>query len=239
MLQLLPPANKRLVWYLAMEEYVAQHVSEDTIFFWSVDPTVIFGRHQVIEDEVNLAYCESHNVQFYRRKSGGGCVYADRGNMMTSFISPSPHSETVFQQYLDMMSAALRTLGAPAVKSEHNDILVETEGETRKVSGNACYALPTGSIVHGTMLYDVDFSALQEAITPSKEKLAKHGVQSVRQRVTNLRPMLSFPDMETFAAKLGNTLCPNARPLTAEEIAAIDELEKPYLEPTFIYGHNF
>ncbi|MCQ2347439.1 MAG: lipoate--protein ligase family protein [Paludibacteraceae bacterium] len=236
MLQLLPPANQRLVWYLAMEEYVAQHVSEDTIFFWSVDPTVIFGRHQVIEDEVNLTYCESHNVQFYRRKSGGGCVYADRGNLMTSFISPSPHSEAVFQQYLDMMSAALRKMGAPAVKSEHNDILVRYEDGMRKVSGNACYALPTGSIVHGTMLYDVDFSALQEAITPSREKLAKHGVQSVRQRVINLRPMLSYPDMEVFAKTLGEVLCPNARPLTADEIAAIDELEKPYLEHDFIFG---
>ena len=56
-----------------------------------------------------------------------------------------------------------------------------------KVSGNACFALPQATIVHGTMLYNVNFEILQQAITPSKEKLAKHGVESVRQRVMNLR----------------------------------------------------
>ena len=156
MKQIIPLPNKRLVWYLALEEYLAERVSEEQIFFWVVPPTVIFGRHQVMENEVNLDYCRRNGVQFYRRKSGGGCVYADSGNLMISYITPDTHSEAVFQRYLDLFVSALSTLGYPAVKSEHNDILVSG----RKVSGNACYALPTGSIVHGTMLWDVDFARL-------------------------------------------------------------------------------
>lgn len=246
MLHLSTPDNKRLVWYLAMEEYMAQHIADQEIFFsWIVSPTVIFGRHQVIEDEVNIPFCREHGVQMYRRKSGGGCVYADRGNLMLSYITPDTHSEQVFQRYLDIISDALRQLGFPAVKSEHNDILIDGH----KVSGNACYALPTGTIVHGTLLYNVDFSALQQAITPSKEKLAKHGVQSVRQRVGNLVDLQGMiPDFEQhthteamqsiehIAKYFGNTLCHQSRNLTPEEIAAIDAIEQTYLAPTFIAG---
>lgn len=246
MLHIPSPDNKRLVWYLAMEEYMAQHIADQEIFFsWIVSPTVIFGRHQVMEDEVNIPFCREHGVQMYRRKSGGGCVYADRGNLMLSYITPDTHSEQVFQRYLDIISDALRQLGFPAVKSEHNDILIDGH----KVSGNACYALPTGTIVHGTLLYNVDFSALQQAITPSKEKLAKHGVQSVRQRVGNLVDLqgmipnfeqhtnaVAMQSIENIAKYFGDTLCNRSRNLTPEEIAAIDIIEQTYLDPAFIAG---
>ena len=235
MLHILPPTNRRLVWYLAMEEYLAQNVQEETFVTWVVSPTVIFGRHQVMEAEVNIAYCQANGIAIYRRKSGGGCVYADEGNLMMSLISPNKHSEQVFQSFLDSVSGVLRDLGFAAVKSEHNDIMVEGY----KVSGNACYALPTGTIVHGTLLVNVDFDALQHAITPSVEKLAKHGVKSVRQRVANLAQYAAFDSIKTIEGvnvHLINTLCARTRTLTREEIAAIDEIEKDYLNPQFIAG---
>jgi lipoyltransferase/lipoate-protein ligase len=218
-----------------MEEYLAKYVKEDTFVTWVVSPTVIFGRHQVMEAEVNIAYCQANRIAMYRRKSGGGCVYADEGNLMMSLISPNKHSEVVFQSFLDRVSGVLCNLGFAAVKSQHNDIMVEGY----KVSGNACYALSTGTIVHGTLLVNVDFDALQQAITPSVEKLAKHGVKSVRQRVANLTQYAAFDSIQTierFDAHLINALCARTRTLTREEIAAIDEIEKDYLNPQFIAG---
>ena len=235
MLHIVPPSNRRLVWYLAMEEYFAKRVEEDIFFTWVVSPTVIFGRHQVMEAEVNIPYCEANGIAIYRRKSGGGCVYADEGNLMMSYISPSTHSEVVFQSFLDKVSGVLHDLGFAAVKSEHNDIMVEGH----KVSGNACYALPTGTIVHGTLLVNVDFEALQQAITPSVEKLAKHGVKSVRQRVANLSQYAVFGTIGTIeacSAHIINALCARTRTLSKEEIAAIDEIEQSYLDPQFIAG---
>ena len=76
----------KLPFYLAMEEYLAEHCGEDLLFTWQVEPTVIFGRNQVMLAEVNVDYCEQHHIQYYRRKSGGGCVYADKGNIMVSEI---------------------------------------------------------------------------------------------------------------------------------------------------------
>ena len=232
MLAIIPPKNKRLVWYLAMEEYLAKHAREEMFFTWVVDPTVIFGRHQVMEAEVNLAYCQANNIAVYRRKSGGGCVYADKGNLMMSLISPNTHSEQIFQYFLDCIVTVLNGMGFSASKSGHNDIMVDGY----KVSGNACYALPTATIVHGTMLVNVDFEALQMAITPSVEKLAKHGVQSVRQRVMNLCDKDTELTTERMHTHLLSTLCTRQRELTLEEISAIDEIEATYLDPLFIQG---
>lgn len=235
MVNIVAPNNKRLVWYLGMEEYIGrkiEHYPDGVFFTWVVDPTVIFGRHQIMAQEVNTDFCSINGIQTYRRKSGGGCVYADRGNLMLSYILPSVHAEQVFQSYLDTISGVLCSLGLKAVKSEHNDILV---GQS-KVSGNACYALKTGTIVHGTMLYDVDFDTLQQAISPSKQKLEKHGVQSVRQRVTNLKPMLkSINNIEQLAQYLTTTVCTATMQLTENDMAEIDKIEKTYLNPKFIF----
>ena len=235
MLHISVPTGRRLVWYLAMEEYLAKHVKEETFVTWVVSPTVIFGRHQVMEAEVNVDFCKANGIAMYRRKRGGGCVYADGGNLMMSHISPNTHSEVVFQSFLDSVSGVLRDSGFAAVKSEHNDIMVEGY----KVSGNACYALPTGTIVHGTLLVNVDFAVLQQAITPSVEKLSKHGVQSVRQRVANLSQYAAFDRIGTInacSAHLINALCARTRELTPEEIEAIDQMEQSYLDPQFIAG---
>lgn len=183
------PKGQSLQWYLDQEIRLAQDVQEDLFFCWTVEPTVIYGRHQYVQAEVNLEYCRVHDIKVVQRKSGGGCVYADKGNLMLSLVSPDTHSEAVFERFLNQVADVLRSLGLNAVTTAHNDILVDG----RKVSGNACYALPNATIVHGTLLYDVDLDALEQAITPSEAKLQKHAVQSVRQRVLNIRSLL--PDI--------------------------------------------
>ena len=188
--------------YLELETRMVKTVQEPTLFTWIVRPTVIYGRHQSAEVEVNEDYCVSHGIEVVQRKSGGGCVYADEGNLMISFITPSKHSERVFAETLSLIRNALASKGIPAVTTAHNDILV---GE-KKVSGWACYTTPTGTIVHGTMLYDVNLEALQQAITPTREKLNKHGVASVRQRVVNLREIRDFGDIQAFRAELEKAL---------------------------------
>ena len=76
--------TRPLSFYLAMEEYIARSksLSEDAFFMWQVEPSVIFGRNQDIFAEVNIDYCRKQGINMFRRKSGGGCVYADRSNVM-------------------------------------------------------------------------------------------------------------------------------------------------------------
>lgn len=200
----LPQAEDRsLAFYLAMEEYVAENFEGDAFFVWRVEPTVIIGRNQDLEAEVNLDYCRNNGVTVVRRRSGGGCVYSDKGNIMISCISRRGDVSEVFERYLDALTGCLRTLGLDACKSGRNDVMVGG----RKVSGNAFHMLPDRSIVHGTLLYSTDFDALETAIRPPVEKLERHGVASVRQRVGNLSDVLdpsvieSVDDLENYIVR--------------------------------------
>lgn len=197
-----PTEGLSLAEYLALEAEMVKTVEEPTFFTWIVAPTVIYGRHQCAEVEVNETYCAEHGIAVVQRKSGGGCVYADEGNLMVSFVSPSTHSEAVFAQFMEMLSGALRRLGYDAVTTAHNDVLV---GD-RKVSGTACYTTPTGTVVHACMLYKVNMEALEKAITPTAAKLAKHSVASVRQRVRNLGEINDLGDIAAFRDLLENEL---------------------------------
>lgn len=183
---------------MAQEAKMVQMVRTPVLFTWVVEPTVIYGKHQIREQEVNDRYCEEHSIRVVQRQSGGGCVYADRGNLMISYISPSTHSQEVFETFLRMVAGALNRMGYPAVTTAHNDVLV---GD-RKVAGTACYTTPTGTVVHASMLYEVDMEALERAITPSAEKLEKHAVASVRQRVRNLREIKDLGTMTEFRERI-------------------------------------
>ncbi len=230
------PENKtrRLSFYLAMEEYVARNVTEKNCFFyWQVEPSVIFGRNQLIENEVNMEYCKSHNIRTYRRKSGGGCVYADMKNIMFSYITSEENVGFTFNRYIDMIVCVLRKLGVNAVASGRNDIMI---GD-RKVSGNAFYHIPGRSIVHGTMLYDTDIDNMVGSITPSDSKLVSKGVKSVRQHIALLKDFIDI-DIEEFKSFVRTNLCNGEILLTGSDVAGIEEIEREYLSPEFIFGNN-
>ena len=159
---------RRLSFYLAMEEYVARQVETDDCFFmWQVEPTVIFGRNQQMENEVNIAYCQQHGIQVVQRKSGGGCVYADMDNIMLSYISSETHVGQAFNRFINMLLLLFRKMGIEAVGTTHNDIMI---GD-RKVCGTACYHLSGRNIIHSTLLYDTNMENMLNAITPGVEKL--------------------------------------------------------------------
>lgn len=226
--------NRKVSFFLAMEEYVAKQDNHDDAFFvWQVPPSVIFGRNQLIANEVNLPYCHNHGISMFRRKSGGGCVYADYGNMMLSYITKSSQVMFTYYKYTNLVVGALRHLGFDATTNGRNDILVGG----CKVSGNAFYHLQGHSIVHGTMLYDTDMDNMMSCLTPATEKLTSHGVQSVRQRITLLKEHTRLSLLEIRQA-LVSFLCDTSLSLTADDVSHIEEMEKNYLTHDFIFGKN-
>ena len=205
---------RNLSFYLAMEEYVARRLeSEDYFFMWQVEPSVIFGRNQVAENEVNVPYCREHGIKMYRRKSGGGCVYADEDNLMLSYVTANEQVGYAFNTFVNMLLLVLRKMGVQAVGTTHNDVMIGDH----KVSGTASYHLPGRNIVHGTFLYDTNMEHMLHAITPSTEKLQKKGIESVRQRITLLKEYTSL-SLDEVKTLIRETLCQGERRLTEEEI---------------------
>ena len=226
--------RRGLTFWLALEEWAVEN-APGSFFVWNVSPTVIFGRNQDMEAEVNVPYCLEHGIAMYRRKSGGGCVYADEGNLMLSYITECHDVSQAFDDYLSALADALRDMGLNAVRTQHNDVLVGG----RKVSGNACYGTGTGCIVHGTLLYDSDFGQLEQAITPSREKLESKGIKSVRQRVANLKDCGILFGFDELRTRLIDYFCKDMRFLSKSELQAVLETQKTYLDENFIkYGRR-
>lgn len=214
----------RLDFYLAMEEYVARQVDEaDCFFMWQVEPSVIYGRNQVVENEVNLNYCRENGIRVYQRKSGGGCVYADKDNLMLSFVTREENVGFAFNRFVTMVLLVLRKMGVEATGTTHNDIMI---GD-RKVCGTACRKTASGCVVHSTMLYDTNMAHMLNAITPGPEKLQKKGIESVRQRITLLKDYtpLSLGQVKTL---IRETLCQGERRLSADDVAEIERLAQAY-----------
>lgn len=221
---------RNLSFYLAMEEYVARSGdTADSFFMWQVEPSVIFGRNQMVGNEVNVEYCRRNNISMYRRKSGGGCVYADMDNIMLSFVTDGQNVGFAFNRFMGMMLLVLRRLGVEAVGTSRNDVMI---GD-RKISGTACYSVAGRNIVHATLLYDTNMQHITQAITPGPEKLQAKGIQSVRQRVTLLKDHVSL-SLDEVKTLIRRTLCDSSRMLTDADVAAIEQLERQYLSSEFI-----
>lgn len=224
----------RLPFYLTMEEWIARRLPAGDYFFtWQVDPTVIFGRNQDIDKEVDLDYCRRHGIAFYRRHSGGGCVFADRSNIMFSFITPSEQVVTTFSRYTSLVARMLQSLGLDAEAGGRNDITVGG----RKVSGNAFYHLPGRSIVHGTMLFDTDLAHMAGAITPSRSKLESKKVASVESHITTLCRHLDI-DINEFIDYATRYLADSTLQLSASQVEEIEEMSQPYYTREWIYGRR-
>lgn len=244
MLRLLLPECRDLTFYLAAEEFAASgRYSGDIMFIWRVAPTVIVGRNQDLFSEVDLGYCSTHGINVVRRKSGGGCVFSDWGNIMISCITGSGKAEDVFGRYVSGLVSALASLGIPAVRSGRNDVTVGG----LKVSGNAFRMLPERSVIHGTLLYDTDCSVMSSAITPSRSKLAGRGVRSVRSRVTNLKGMISCSpkaaslgvhDIQSLVDYLGCFFCDSEIRVPEQDLETVSDIEKTYLDRTYLFGRR-
>ena len=235
---LLPPMSpRRLAFYLAMEEWAAAALPAGDYFFaWRVAPTVICGRNQDIEREVDLNYCRNNGIDVVRRKSGGGTVYADMDNYMFSYITPGDEVSVTFSRYTGMIASMLCSLGIEAKATGRNDIVIGAG----KVAGNAFYHKPGRCIAHGTMLYDFDPTRMMRAITSSRAKLESKAVTSAPMRVTCLRTAGLGLSLEDFGAYAIDYLCKeDPILLSAADIEQISALEQEYYKPDYFAGRRF
>ena len=230
-----PDTIHQLPFYFAVEEYVARHYTDDDYFMgWRVNPTVMLGRNQLIDNEVNTDYCKEHKIDIFRRKSGGGCIYADKGCIQFSYISRAVNANKAFAAYMQRMADLLKGLKIDAQLSGRNDILINGT----KVSGCAFYQLSNRSVLHNSLLFDTQLDHLSNALTPAKEKLQSKGVASVRQRVTNVATYTQL-DILAFMDYVRQEMCgTEVLELTEEDMKEVAEIEKELSSDDFVYGKN-
>ena len=193
-------------WNMAFDETALTGLSspEPLFYLWQNRPAVIIGRNQSAPAEVNLPYLEEHGIVLARRVTGGGAVYHDLGNLNYSFVGGVREMDAL--QPVQLMAAALRSLGIPAEVSGRNDILVEG----RKCSGYAKRLAGTRMMTHGTLMWNVDLAALSAALSVPGSKFATSAIASVRSKVCNLCEYLPGWSLADFRARLHDYLSSGA-----------------------------
>lgn len=168
---------------LATEQVLMGYVSkgEFILFLWQNDNTVVIGRNQDAYAECRVDELYSSGGRLSRRRSGGGAVYHDLGNLNYSILSHQTDRDLVSYQWL--VATALKQLGIETDFNGRNDLTCQG----RKFSGNAMYEEKDSFCSHGTILIASDIQRMSLLLTPEQAKLDRNHVSSVRSRVMNLR----------------------------------------------------
>ena len=188
---------------IALEEYCFKNLrDEDEIFLlWINEPSIIVGKYQNTIEEINTEYTREKGIHVIRRISGGGAVYHDLNNLNYTIISNRDKNQEGlnFKEFSKPIIETLAELGVTAEFTGRNDL--EIDGQ--KFCGNAQAYIKDRVMHHGCLLFNVDFSALGDALKVSKDKIESKGVKSVRSRVTNILPHLKTPiTVEEFGDKI-------------------------------------
>lgn len=171
---------------LAAEEYLFSKLKENDIalFLWKNRPSVIIGRNQNAWKECNLKALLKDGVMLCRRKSGGGTVYHDAGNLNFSFLAGGAHYDV--RKQFKVILDTLKRLGIEAAVSGRNDLIADG----KKFSGSAFRITTKKSYHHGTLLVDADLWALRRYLRSVEDVIQSKGIESVRSKVVNLSEVL-------------------------------------------------
>ncbi len=151
-----------------------------TMFLWKNQQTVVYGYNQNPFTECNVELLLSEGGFAARRRTGGGAVYHDLGNLNFSFVANKKHYDVAKQ--MSVIQKALEIFGLKTEVSGRNDILFDG----RKFSGNAFGIYKDRILHHGTILIKTDSEKLAKYLKVNPAKLQKHGVKSVASRIINL-----------------------------------------------------
>jgi len=187
-----------IYFHLAAEEYLLKQETDSVFMLWQDTPSVVMGKHQSVQLEVNREWAEEQQIQIARRFSGGGAVYHDLGNVNLTFI------ETVsrlpdFSLYLHRILDFLKLIGLPAKGDERLGIYLDG----LKISGSAQCVHKNRVLYHCTLLYDTNLAALNKVLNP--DVIAHDGtlssvyaVPSIRSEVTNIGRYLPAGSVDDF-----------------------------------------
>ena len=228
-------------YYFALEEFLMREKCfDDTVFMlWRTTPTVMLGNYQNTYQEINLPAVERDQVNLIRRNTGGGTIYTDENSFQFSFIKKVDRREIDFENYMDPVVKVLSLMGVSADYSSRNDLTIDG----LKISGNAQSYKNGYTLHHGSLLYDMDFSKMADYLSPPKYKLESKGINSVRQRTTNIANYLPKKlAIEDFYDKFIEILLQEEAveyQLTEEEESYVEDLaENKFKSWAWNFGEN-
>ncbi|CAG8955596.1 hypothetical protein HYFRA_00009550 [Hymenoscyphus fraxineus] len=220
--------------------------AESTILFlYTNSPSIIIGRNQNPWVECNLSLLRSSPLKpdLVRRRSGGGTVWHDEGNMNYSVICPTSKFDRDI--HAQMVVRALRGLAVDGVRvNERHDIIMNSPAAAKpwKVSGSAYKLTRLRSVHHGTcLLNSPNLKDIGKFLrSPGKPYIKARGVDSVSSPIANVK--VQNADFEDAVVKEFQEMYGRIDPiLVGEEAGDVPEIMKGLKElksRDWIYGQT-
>ena len=217
---------------LAVEEYLFSHRSEEILFLYVNEPCVVVGRNQDVLSEVDKYFCAENRIPVYKRISGGGTVYHDKGNLNYCFISDRVQGESPLNEgFLKPIVDVLAALQVEALIGKRKDLWLPGG---HKISGTASHVGKTRILHHGTLLYNADLDILEKCLAAKLTGIPSRAIASVPSPVKNIRSYLKeknchAPEADCFFGlliqKLVDLYCLDAvSGLSSEDVSGINPL---------------
>ncbi|PXF47920.1 putative lipoate-protein ligase A [Gracilariopsis chorda] len=231
---LLPSRN--VFTNLAAEERLLQSTNAKTLLFYINTPCVVLGRTQNAFNEADVSFAKQQQIAIVRRRSGGGTVVHDEGNLnfcwMTSRDEYSPKKAAL------MISEVLRNEFnvSGAHVSDRADIMIDgmkISGAAYRISGNRAYH-------HGTLLVKSDLEQLSRVLrSPLRGDLTASGTKSVRSKVTNVwvhQEVGMQQLVEAIAKRFAGT--EHMRTLSPYEVDGFERERQEIMSHGWVYGQT-
>lgn len=224
---------------LSIEHYLLQTSPADStvLFLYTNRPSIVIGRNQNPWVEVNLGLLTSGSLQIdlVRRRSGGGTVFHDEGNVNYCVICPTQSFNR--DKHAEMVVRALHKLGVSRSRvNERHDIVLGNDKEGSKplkVSGSAYKLTRLRSLHHGTcLLSSPNINSIGSYLkSPAKPFIKARGVESVNSPITNIHvPNSDFE--RSVVQEFGNMYGSREPIMVMENALELPEVKKGFDELT-------
>jgi lipoate-protein ligase A len=164
-----------------------QAAHEATLRLYTYRPhCALVGRYQSLEDEIDIDFCQDHDVQIGRRPTGGGAIIMGEGQLgvaITARARPDEAPRQALKRYAHGVIAGLGELGIEAQFRSKNDL----EVDDKKIAGLGLYLDSAGAILfHASVLVDLDVALMLRVLRIPGAKISDKAIARVGSRVTTV-----------------------------------------------------
>jgi lipoate-protein ligase A len=187
-------------------------------------PYVCVGYHQDVEQEVDVAYCQDHDIPVFRREVGGGAVYLDGAQLFWQLVIHKDNplvpagKDAFYRKFLQPPIEAYRALGIPAEYKPVNDIVADS----RKVSGTGVGEIEDYIVFVGNLIVDFNYEMMTRVLKVPDEKFRDKVYKTIYENLSTIkREIKAVPPTDELWALMADRFAESLGPL--EEQREVDD----------------
>lgn len=152
------------------------------------EPYVCIGFHQDVEQEVDLNFCQTHNIPVFRREVGGGAVFLDGNQLFFQLILKRDNPivpkriDAFYKKFLKPVIDVHHRIGIQATYKPVNDIVVDN----RKISGTGAAEIGDCIVFVGNLILDFDYQTMSKVLKIPDEKFRDKVRKTIEENLSTI-----------------------------------------------------